>query len=688
MTLTRLPPPGAPGIYYQETPPPPTLDAVRMDVAAFAGLAPRGPAWVPIVDEQWAADDPDIGEARPRIRSLAVPVDSWDEYLFRYGGHEGPGRLPLAVAAFFENGGRRAYIVRIVALEDPADDPDHPVTGPDAGVAAGAFTGIATSGGAEVGLRARSQGVWGNSLRATLEFVAEPLPHVAVAGADIDLPSGMTVPRGSTLRLSFAGGAREWRTVTAVGRRLHTDRPGHTTVATVDSALPGDPARIDVVTGRITIDDGDLAVDRTEVFDQIGLSALHANWLATVLFTSSQLVFADPAWIDADLRPADFALRSAEASEFTCGRDSYFRVTPEACFDSAWTPGDTGPASGVHAVADLRDVSLLVAPDLYSPAPLVEIDETEVVSLAGPEFEECVPLPPPPDEPEAGDGCPAPRESDRLLDGLRLDPEVGPDLDRIGDLQKDLVDFADQIANFVVLLDVPPGLDRRLALEWRAGLRSTYAAAYYPWLYSTLTAPDGGKHRVLVGPTAAAAGIVARREHVFGVPHGPANELAAGAFDVAPRLSPADHAALFAAGINVFTRERDGIRLTSARTLAGAPAYRQLNVRRIMTMLRRTLEQQAQWLVFEPNNRFLQADVRNYLRSFLRRLYQAGAFRGATPDEAFFVRCDESNNTLRDADAGRLIVDVGVAPAEPLEFLILRIARDGDNTLRVEEVHG
>jgi uncharacterized protein len=101
-------------------------------------------------------------------------------------------------------------------------------------------------------------------------------------------------------------------------------------------------------------------------------------------------------------------------------------------------------------------------------------------------------------------------------------------------------------------------------------------------------------------------------------------------------------------------------------------------------MLRRVLEQQTQWMVFEPNSEPLWADVRNLLSSYLRELYLAGAFKGAIEDEAFFVRCDQTLNPPAVVDAGELVAEVGVAPAEPLEFIVLWIRRDGDGSIRVE----
>jgi uncharacterized protein len=69
--------------------------------------------------------------------------------------------------------------------------------------------------------------------------------------------------------------------------------------------------------------------------------------------------------------------------------------------------------------------------------------------------------------------------------------------------------------------------------------------------------------------------------------------------------------------------------------------------------------------------------------SFLRQLFIAGAFKGQTPQQAYFVRCDETLNTPQVVDSGRLIAQIGVAPAEPLEYIILQFSRQADGTLRI-----
>jgi phage tail sheath protein FI len=277
-----------------------------------------------------------------------------------------------------------------------------------------------------------------------------------------------------------------------------------------------------------------------------------------------------------------------------------------------------------------------------------------------------------------------PRQPAADLQGLRLDPQDAQDLSTIVALQGRLLQLAEQLGTLTVLLDVPPRITPRQVLAWGRKLRSARAAAYHPWLRTSRAPAETDSEPAWVNPAAVAAGIIAQRELAEGIPRGPANVLALGILDVSDSVSPSLHDQLHPAGINVFLRERDGFRLAGARTLSSDPAFRQLSVRRLVTMLRRTLDQQLQWVVFEPNNQALRAELVRAISAYLRQLYQAHAFRGATEEQAFFVRCDDELNPSWLVDAGRLSVEIGVAPAEPLEFVVLRLERGTDGTLTVE----
>jgi hypothetical protein len=443
--------------------------------------------------------------------------------------------------------------------------------------------------------------------------------------------------------------------------------------------LPASAKTAEIVEGILTIDDGD---GRIETHDGLGFSALHPRWMATVLCYESDLVYPDQKWSGSQMLPESAELIAAGWSNLFSGADGlpvadrYADITHDDFFDR-WTLSDEEPGNGVFALTQLSDLSLVVVPDLYSPAPLVPTESVlDPVSLAGPEFERCVELELKPEEQTTA-------EVD--LENLRLDPRLPADREKIIFYQTKLtVEFADLLRSFIVLLDVPPDLNQRQILDWRARLNSAFAAAYYPWL-QIVRRDDQRDVMIHITPSAVAAGIIARQELAFGVPHGPANVRAAQVVGLDDIVSPARHDELHPQGINVYLRERDGVRLTAARTLSRDASFRQLSVRRLLTMIERALEQQMQWVVFEPNNAALRAEVRHALIVYLRQLFRLGAFRGSNEEEAFFVRCDEGNNPPYLSDAGRLLAEIGVAPAEPLEFIVLQLTRGGDGTLTLQE---
>ncbi|MEW5929776.1 MAG: phage tail sheath C-terminal domain-containing protein [Gemmatimonadota bacterium] len=681
---------GAPGIYVAPEEPVRALTGVRMDVAAFVGVAPRGPARLPAFAAWWAEAPRGVAAPGASLRSVAVPVESWDAYRRLFGGFEGPGLLPYAVAAFFEQGGRRAYVVRVVhdyGEGDPAND--H-------AVAKGTVTGAVPRSGGGLVLRARSEGSWGNRLRATLAFRARPLAFDAAGSAPgrLALLADAELPVGSLLRLWLPGGVPVLRFVTGVWEDWRADRPERVRYAGLEYPADVEPERVETVEAELTVlDAADDGVERVEIHSGLGLSPLHPCWMARMLWRDSALVYPDAAWIGNALDLPDPDLRApAEPPrpQFTCGRDRYPELVPEDFFDAEWTPGDEQARGGIHALVELEDLSVVVVPDLYSPGPLVpRVRVEDAPTLAGPRFAPCVEIdsrpPPGPAAGECDGGFPALDDgSAGELDGLRLDPALPGDRETVVGLQARVVELAELLASWQVLLDVPPGLNHRQVLEWRSRFASAWAAGYHPWL--RVSRPDDLRDPLVpVPPSAFAAGIVARQEVAFGVPHGPANVVAVGPVSALDAVSPARHAELHQAGVNVFLGERDGIRLTAGRTLSRDPRWRQLSVRRLVTLLRRTLLRQMQWTVFEPNDARLRDELQRMLEGYLERLFRADAFSGRTAEEAFFVRCDDALNPPAVVDGGRLVCHVGVAPAEPLEFILLRLSREGDGTLLTEE---
>ncbi|MFF7933685.1 phage tail sheath C-terminal domain-containing protein [Streptomyces sp. NPDC007940] len=626
---------GAPGLYRVAERPDRSPVPVRLDVAGFVGVTPRGPV-----------DEP-------------VPVRSWSDYRLRFGGFEGPGLLPYAVSAFFAQGGERAYVLRVGPR----------VPGPDDGRARHRLELMSEGRPTTVGVAARDWGTWGDLLTVRLEFEATQ-PFRSEADADgLALPAGTDVPRGTLLRLRGADlqPAGEFRWVTS-----RAERPapggGRRRVAVLDRALPGTAVRCEVVTAALVVDDGDPDGPRRERITALGLHPDHPRFLGTTVREESQLVSCDAPALP--LTPSGPLLPAVTAERIRDGRDRYGELTGDAFFDErldvppAADPLDDREHHGADLLARTPELGLLCVPDLLwswdvpGPAsdPWADLSTDPCTATAPIRYRRR--------DPEM-----------RVLDAR--DPEG---LTTITARQLRLVALAELHRRFTVLLDVPPGLDTRAVARWRAGFDSAFAAAYHPWL---AVMGESGV-RAPVPASAFAAGIVAARERRLGLSWGPANELARGAVLGAARVGDAEHDTLFAQGINVYRAERDGFRLTSAHTLSSDPAYRHLGVRRLMTMLRLALDRQSQWVVFEPHTPGLRERLRHTLELFLLRLHRAGAFAGATPDEAFFVRTGDDLNPPVSQGLGRLVAEIGVAPVAPLEFLVLRVCADGE-AVRVEE---
>ncbi|MGZ6640524.1 MAG: phage tail sheath family protein [Solirubrobacteraceae bacterium] len=209
---------------------------------------------------------------------------------------------------------------------------------------------------------------------------------------------------------------------------------------------------------------------------------------------------------------------------------------------------------------------------------------------------------------------------------------------------------------------------------WPGPSDKGFGAFYFPWI--TVQDPITSD-LVNVPPSGHMAGIWARTDSTRGVHKAPANETVAGAVNLARRITRAENGVLNDAGVNcirLFARE--GFRVWGARTVADpASEWRYLNVRRLFNMIEESIAEGTNWIVFEPNDRTLWKHIRRDVGAFLTGVWRDGGLMGATPEQAFFVKCDEETNTQDDIDAGRVIAIIGIAPVKPAEFIVFRISQ-------------
>jgi phage tail sheath protein FI len=204
---------------------------------------------------------------------------------------------------------------------------------------------------------------------------------------------------------------------------------------------------------------------------------------------------------------------------------------------------------------------------------------------------------------------------------------------------------------------------------------SSYGAIYYPWIDIGKT--DAKGKPIYLPPSGHIAGVYARVDTERGVHKAPANEVIRGALGLETPVSRQGQAGLNPDGINVIRKMTDGITIWGARTMAGSkePEWRYISSRRLFNFLRESIDEGTQWVVFEPNAQDLWSKVRRNVGAFLTTVWASGALFGATAEQAFYVRCDETTNPEAVRDLGQLVVEVGVALVKPAEFVVFRISQ-------------
>jgi len=253
------------------------------------------------------------------------------------------------------------------------------------------------------------------------------------------------------------------------------------------------------------------------------------------------------------------------------------------------------------------------------------------------------------------------------------------DLNMWKTVQLALINHCEGQANRMAILDAPPGMTPQQIKEWRSDVAmydSQFAALYYPWLKVNNPAATNGDTDIIVPPSGHLAGIWARNDNERGVWKAPANEVVRGALDVDVNITKAEQGLLNPIGINCIrpfgTR---GIRVWGARTLSSNTDWTYINVRRLFNMIETAIMNGTQYAVFEPNDMKLWEGLKRTVGSFLRGLWRDGALFGATAEQAFYVKCDSETNPPDSIDQGKVIVEVGIAPVKPAEFVVFRVAQ-------------
>ncbi len=248
--------------------------------------------------------------------------------------------------------------------------------------------------------------------------------------------------------------------------------------------------------------------------------------------------------------------------------------------------------------------------------------------------------------------------------------------------QLELLKHCETMGDRFAILDAPRGLETGKIENWPDHFQifpnAKYGALYYPWLKEKTI--DFGGRELFIPPCGHVAGIYARTEQERGIGKAPANEVLQGVVELEFQLSTTEQDILNPRGVNclrIFPGR--GLRVWGARTLSLDPLWRYVNVRRVYLAIVKQILVNLQWTVFEPNDQRLWARIVAILTLFFRDLLQRGVLAGQTPEQAFFVKCDEQTNPPEGVERGEVIVQVGFAPAQPAEFVLLTIRRTAES---------
>ena len=692
-----------PGVYFEQTFPPPPPALPRTDIAGFVGIAERGPL------------------QRPQR------LEGWREFQRVFGGFLTYSNLAYAVRAFFENGGSTCVVVRVADA----------TAAPAAAVLPGER--LAES----FRLEALDWGAFGNRLDVSLlaagSASTEHVPAEGLGPGALMVRSVAGFAKHGLVRVRPAGAPSVDALVEDVDEvrgvlALRPDRGPHWPV---DPPFdPADDRPIGVETREFTIVvrlDGQVE----ELFSALAPHPDHEPAAERRVAEGSRLIKLErSAAIDWDMPaiPSTIALSGGASG-----------LSGLTIFDQLGRPGEP---LGVALLEDREEVAILAMPDLCARprrppatrrAPQEPFDECRttvaiahrdvngravdaatggalagaVVTYGAGEGERVL---------TGRDGefaiggravgrelrfgldadgyletarsvvvvpGPGPQELGTIeLEPLELPPALS--LDDIWLGQAAMTAQCERLRERFALIDVPPAPSGAPpsadeARAWRARFDTAFAAVYHPWLVvRDPLAPDAVEGRS-VPPSGHVAGVYAATDLAEGAFRAPANRAIEWAEDLTEQVGEVMHGVLNERGVNAIRAlPGRGIRVMGARTTSSESAWRFVNVRRLVSMVREAAEGLG-WAVFEPNDALTRAGVRLWLIQLVDGLWRGGALAGDTAEAAYDVRCDELTTGETDAAAGRLIAEVAIAPVTPYEFVVVRLGVSADELL-VSEV--
>ena len=643
-----------PGVYIEEFAPGAPIAGVGTSTAAFVGVAANGELDTP------------------------TKLTSWDGFKEAYGAHPVPGYyLWYAVRGFFENGGQVCYVVRAsngtygsLRLADrstaASDVIEVRARQPGSQAIQVAVTGRNPLASVDLGLYLPT-GSFSTIAGREITMAAEGATTATVVAARFRPGDWITL--GS-------GGERQLITrVSGAGLRLAGDLVGTYAAGTDLVRLADAPAGLQTVRLRYApgsvwsaVPAGTLTQGTVVTLDPGGAREAHVVETVQAEYlpegTTYRVTLRDGLYAPLGLASAVTAQTEAFDLTVSLGASSqtYASLSVDSAHDRYFVTAVNGDPAG------------LVTVSLVEPPPAARLPDAMPADLAA----TAIAVGSPEDLATLGDV-----DFIDALAALEAVDDVNlvacPDSSATA-VQQAMIQHCELLADRFALLDSQPGLQPfstgagDSVEEQRQSLDSTrgYGGLYYPWLR---VRPAGSGDPVLVPPSGHVAGLIARSDASRGVHKAPANEIVNGALGVERSMSNVDHGQINLQGINVvrvFSKSGRAV-LWGARTTATDANWQYVNIRRLFLYVEESIQEGIAWAVFEPNNLQLWQKLKRTINEFLARIWRDGGLFGARPEDAWYVRCDESNNPFFEQALGRLHIEIGMRPTYPAEFIVVRI---------------
>ena len=645
----------APGVYIEEQAATGPIAGVSTSVAAFIGPTAQGP------------------------QEKAILITNWTQFRTNFGGYIPGSYMAHAVRGFFDNGGTLAYIVCVgtgaaASLDLPS-------------------TGKVTQPALQV--RARQEGKMGNAIQVAVahthivseaknaEVVREAAEITSAAGRVITLKNPLDkirFVRGDTLTIE---GSEERAEVDFIA----DDQPEiHLLSDLADSYDQGTVRIADLVTGQRSL--------RIQNFRGIEIGSvirLSQNQPPGGVVSECHTVTNMAAGLvtlasEGVLSPYSLAASSAPVKVLT----EEFTLTIQPLNKSPQVFANVSMNSE-HSRYFLTFVNSefveLVLPTESDPLPVPENEPAELLAtnLQGGEDITVTDI----------DQADYKKALDQLAKIADISLVCVPGCTDVA-VQGDVVESCQKTNRFAILDSVYTAenpLDPDGPLSKQRGYVesvSGHAALYYPWIAVTNPASIPGQPAtVLVPPSGHLAGVYARSDSQRGVHKAPANEMIAGALGLQQLLDDTEQGVLNSWGVDVIRIFPGQARpvIWGARTTAPKDElpWRFINVRRLFIFIEKSIQSGIRWAVFEPNSVTLWKQLARTITEFLTRVWGSGALAGRSAAEAFYVKIDEELNPPSLQAAGQVVVEVGIAPVRPAEFVIVRISMWNGSTSVSEE---